>query len=827
MGVQARCAPHCKLTYTRNFPIDFDPVADHDAVVAGPNVRFTVLTSRLVRMEHSPAGTFEDRPSQAFWYRRQPVPRFQASRTESDVRIETDHLSLRYRANPDGFTADSLRVRLKGGGAEWRYGLPDPENLGGTVRTLDVVDGATALEPGLASRSGWAVIDDSASLVFDADGWLAPRDSAGNKDLYFFGYGSDYAGCQRDFCKVAGRTPMLPRWALGNWWSRYARYSADDIVGLMQEFRDHSVPLSVCVVDMDWHLTETGASSSGWTGYTWNRDLFPDPPAFVDELHRRGLKVALNLHPAAGVHPHEEQYAAMAEAVGIDPAGEEPVPFDIAEPRFVRAYFELLHHPIERQGIDFWWVDWQQGADSAVAGLDPLWWLNHLHFHDLARNSDRPLLLSRWGGLGSHRYPVGFSGDTIVSWESLAFQPYFTATAANVGYGWWSHDIGGHISGVEDAELYARWVQFGVFSPILRLHSTLNPFHERRPWAYDAETFRVSRDIMQLRHALIPYVYTMAWRNHNEGVAVVRPMYYEHPDAEEAYRCGGQYYFGSELVAAPFVTPADEHTRLSRQVVWLPPGDWFGFLSGKPYEGGGWHAIHGGLDEVPVFARAGAIVPLGSRAGWGGVDNPESLEVHVFPGAGNSFELYEDDGGHEHSLTTFSLRWESGRLAFKIHAARGATAHLPRQRSYKLLFRGIGTEPAVSVELNREPITCDVRFEDDTVIVSGIALAPTDALAVTLVTDEGGLLGDSDRRAATFQKLLRAFKLNTRVKWELDQSSTKIIADPGILTEYESALTPSQIQALKETVTGLHRERPGPPALASQQPEEESDDRDV
>jgi alpha-glucosidase (family GH31 glycosyl hydrolase) len=128
-----------------------------------------------------------------------------------------------------------------------------------------------------------------------------------------------------------------------------------------------------------------------------------------------------------------------------------------------------------------------------------------------------------------------------VSWESLAFQPYFTATASNVAYGWWSHDIGGHMQGSEDGELYARWVQFGVFSPILRLHSTNNPYQDRRPWAQDAQFFPVIRDALQLRHQLIPYVYTMAWRNHVEGLPLITPMYYEHPEAEAAYRCPQQY----------------------------------------------------------------------------------------------------------------------------------------------------------------------------------------------------------------------------------------------------------------------------------------------
>jgi alpha-glucosidase (family GH31 glycosyl hydrolase) len=216
----------------------------------------------------------------------------------------------------------------------------------------------------------------------------------------------------------------------------------------MDDFRPRHA-LSVCIVDMDWHVTDTGNQSSGWTGYTWNRALFPDPPAFIAELHRRGLKTALNLHPAEGIHPHEAQYAALARALGLDPEAQEPIPFNIVDPDFTRHYFELLHHPQEADGVDFWWMDWQQGELTGLPGLDPLWWLNHLHFYDLGRDDrKRPFVFSRWGGLGNHRYPIGFSGDTVVSWDSLAFQPRFTATAANVNYGWWSHDIGGHMGGL-------------------------------------------------------------------------------------------------------------------------------------------------------------------------------------------------------------------------------------------------------------------------------------------------------------------------------------------------------------------------------------------
>src|SRR5690606_37902690 len=338
--------------------------------------------------------------------------------------------------------------------------------------------GPVPLGDGLVSRSGWTVVDDSKTLMLDKDLWPQPREiSIAYKDLYFYGYAQDYLAAIQDHQLVSGKPNLLPRWALGNWWSRYWAYSSDELIRLMDEFQSQQVPLSVCIVDMDWHKTKTGNDSSGWTGYSWNRDLFPDPDRFIADLHHRNLKTALNLHPAEGIHNHEDGYPEMATRMGLDPTTGQPIPFEIADPQFSQAYFDVLHHPLENQGVDFWWLDWQQGSRSKIAGLDPLFWLNHLHFYDQGKTPEkRPFIFSRWPGLGGQRYPIGFSGDTVVDWSTLAFQPEMTATSSNVGYGWWSHDIGGHCEGVEEPELYLRWVQFGVFSPIFRLHSTNNEY---------------------------------------------------------------------------------------------------------------------------------------------------------------------------------------------------------------------------------------------------------------------------------------------------------------------------------------------------------------
>ena len=290
---------------------NFRPVANAKAIVTAPNVRFTVLTDRTFRIEYSKENVFEDRASQVFWYREQPVPEFKKTVTDKVLEIETDFLKLVYKISRNGFSRNNLSIALKNANVTWRYGdtARKAGNLKGTARTLDGVAGKTKLEDGLVSKAGWSVVDDSKTLVFDEGGWLVPRTNKtaikDSQDFYVLGYGHDIAALLRDYTRIAGAVPMIPRYILGNWWSRYWAYTQDELQALMQEFRERDVPLSVCIVDMDWHITKTGNDSKGWTGYTWNRDLFPDPQGFIAWLHSQGLRTALNLHPAVGVYPHE------------------------------------------------------------------------------------------------------------------------------------------------------------------------------------------------------------------------------------------------------------------------------------------------------------------------------------------------------------------------------------------------------------------------------------------------------------------------------------------------------------------------------------------
>jgi len=734
--------------------------ADSRAVVSAGHARFTVLTPAMIRMEWSEKDQFEDRASFAFVNRRLDVPEFTTTREGDWMVIKTRELTLRYRADGGRFAKDNLSVELQCAGkpVKWVPGMADTGNLRGTTRTLDGVSGACELEPGLLSRDGWTIVDDSKRLLFDnapsqphADAkavgmapnsiekpstqeggmaaavgghasaasapgesharstaagmppndqpWVATRRDADAIDWYFFGYGHDYKRALFDFTRVGGKIPLPPRYVFGAWWSRYWAYSDAELRQLVKEFDDHDVPLDVLVVDMDWHL-------DGWTGYTWNPKYFPDPKGFLDWAHQQGLKVTLNLHPADGVGKHEAAFADFAKAMGLDPAKTERIPFDCTDRKYMDAYFKLLHHPLEKMGIDFWWMDWQQGTGTKVAGLDPLFWLNHLHWNDMARNPERcidlsklsttqsattqgatavsavpstsqsaisaqssatnpladvgnsssqstasnddarlrPLIFSRWGGLGNHRYPIGFSGDTYCNWESLAFQPYFTATAGNVGYAYWSHDIGGHQPGKVDPELYVRWIQWGALSPILRTHTTKNPDAERRIWAFPEEYFLAAREAYRLRYQLLPYIYTMARKTYDTGLPLCRPLYYEWPELDEAYSRTGQYMFGDDLLVAPVTEPGDPMTGCANVEVWIPPGKWTNWFTGRTYEGPRIARLLVPLEDIPLFVREGAIIPMIPHERRSDPHMPATLALNVFPGEQGDTRVYFDDG---------------------------------------------------------------------------------------------------------------------------------------------------------------------------------------
>ncbi len=656
------------------------------------DTRISVLLDGVIRIEK---GAFCDEITQSFWKRNHGKVNFTSERKGNLVVIKTD------RAEFCVNISKGKPVWAKCG--ELFSKCDNRKNLLGTARTLDQAKGAVKLQKGIASRDGAAVLDDSESLVIKSDGQILPRDGKAS-DIYVFCYGHDYIGAVRALFLLCGEAPLIPRYVLGNWWSRYHAYSEESYLELMRKFSQKEIPLSVATIDMDWHWVNIAKQfpdfkatrgdyyivMNGWTGYSWNTDLFPDYKRFLNTLHDMGLKTTVNLHPASGVRSFEDMYEEMAEETDVDPKSGKRIDFDITDPKFVNAYFKVLHNPYEENGVDFWWIDWQQGKKTKTPGLDPLWALNHFHYLDRQRDGTRPMILSRYAGIGSHRYPLGFSGDSHMSWSALDFQPYFTSTASNCGYTWWSHDIGGHCRGAHDYEMYTRWVQLGVFSPVLRLHSTNNALSGKEPWNYCKQAENIVTDFMRLRHALIPYIYTMNRRTNAEGRALCEPLYYIEPERKEAYECKNGFMFGSELLVCPVTTKRDKDTHAAFTEVYLPSGRWTNFFNGKIYEGGKVVRVSSDLEEMPVFAKEGAIIPMAGDDRINSVDNQESLKVKLYRG-NNTFVLYEDDGttfaykNGDYRETKFHMEEKDNTLTLTVCVPEKAD-YIPEKREFTLDF---------------------------------------------------------------------------------------------------------------------------------------------
>ena len=459
-------------------------------------------------------------------------------------------------------------------------------------------------------------------------------------------------------------------------------------------------------------------------------------------------------------------------------------------------------------------------------GLDPLWMLNHMHYLDSGRGGNWPLTFSRYAGPGSHRYPVGFSGDTIVTWESLAFQPQFTATASNIGYGWWSHDIGGHMFGYRDEELEVRWYQLGAFSPINRLHSTDSPFNGKEPWNFHGDAERAMTSALRLRHAMIPYLYTMNRRAAFDNEPLVQPLYWDYPEIEAAYKLTDEFRFGTELLVAPIVDPAERSVQRAKADVWLPQGEWFDFFDGRHYTS---HPAEGrrleawrDLDRMPVFAKPGAIVPLQMPAegeALNSVANPRALQVVVFPGAENSFTLWEDDGAAQSkdrwASTEMALRFEGDSAQFSIASAEGATDVIPASRDWTVTFRGVAPEAmhAVRATVDGSAAAPEVAYDAETLSLTvtlrdvptsaAIAIDFADGLAVAddpVEADAFAVLKDAQMLYMTKEHAYRAIR--ELGKDALPALSTlEDLHGVGAQTKHQSHMPQPVIQALAEVLT--------------------------
>jgi hypothetical protein len=740
------------------------------AAVTDGHARFEVLTPTLIRLEYAADGRFEDRPSLTA-----PSRGLHAAYTTSvrhGIRvIRTSRMTLRYRRGSGAFAAGNLLVLIRRDGKTVRVhprfsappgpppdppnppartqapANPDPSpgprtsgNLGGWARGLDDQDKPVPLADGLLSRDGWYLLDDTRSpLLTSAGAGFATRPShaGGYQDGYLFGYGLDYARGLRDLRSLSGAAPLLPRRAFGNWFSRYWPYGAADLQGIVDRFRSERVPVDVLGIDTDYKAPVAQFASIAdtvlgrdptfpysWNGWDWNRDLFPDPKAFVDWLHARGLATYLNVHPSIGSKdPHwaETQQrsggliAPTRTACGYFMADTADCGvFDWTDPKHLDAYF-ALHAPFERQGVDFWWLDWCCDESRAhAAGLTEDTWINSLYARrQRARGSRWPAFSrigsSYWayfgqqepGAFAEHRQTIHFTGDAAATWDVLDFESRMSVAEGNLGLPYVSHDIGSFKGKHLDDDMYVRWIQAGALGPINRLHSNHG---DRLPWDYTGDAARIAADFLRLRGSLVPYLYTLARESHDTGLPMVRGMYLRWPRYDDAYRYDRQYMLGGDLLVAPVGTPGNP----AKKTVWFPPGDWVDYFTGERHHGPAVEELTVPLERMPLFARAGAVLPSQAYEPTDAAPGSAPLTLTTWAGADGAFRLYEDAGdGRDYRRGAFAFT----RIAHDDRGAAGTVVTIGRsrgafrsakRRAWEL--RVVGVERPGSVRVAGRPV---------------------------------------------------------------------------------------------------------------------------
>ena len=679
--------------------------AKNENIIRGQKYRITVLTERLVRLEYNENGVFNDEPTLLAWNRNFPKAEFTLNQDNHILEITTKYFKLTYNKERNFAKSNSsgiLKVNCLGTDRYWYYGHPEVRNYGTPGIFLEE-NGKTNFTKGLYSIEGFASIDDSRSKIMDEDGTI--RQKADNTtDVYLFVYDKDFDLCLRDYFYLTGMPALLPRYALGNWWSRNNAYDDQSVSDLIDNFNDHDIPLSVLLLDKDWHLRTNIKSKNLKTGFTWNKDLFADPALLSQYLHANGVRLGLSVNPSEGIYPIEEFYEVAKKYLETDKNG--VIPFNMYDPRFIDVYLKVIIHPLDNMGADFLWLDY-----ANKDAVEEMFLLKHYHFYDMMRDHKRrPMVLGYNALTAPHRYPVLYSGKTIVGWDTLKKIPAHNANAANMGVSWWSHDIGGYFKGTEDNELYIRYVQLGVFSPILKFGADAGKYYKREPWRWSVQTHEIAKDYLQLRHRLIPYLYTEAYNYHKNGVPIVQPLFYRYPNLYDDEIARNEYYFGSQLFVSPIVHKKEPVMNRVVHKFFVPDGTWYDIFTGKKFPGGKNYVSFFKDEDYPVFAKAGAIIPMGKNEIANDTTPPDDMEIQIFPGESNTYHLYEDDGISGlykkgfYLLTDIDYNYMPNNFTVIIRAVEGKSGIVPDKRNYKIRFRNTKKAEAVVARLKSDPI---------------------------------------------------------------------------------------------------------------------------
>ncbi|HEV3036579.1 MAG TPA: glycoside hydrolase family 31 protein [Candidatus Angelobacter sp.] len=523
---------------------------------------------------------------------------------------------------------------------------------------------------------------------------------------YYFLYGPEFDKIIAAYRELTGAAPLFGKWAYGYWQCKNRYDSQQEILSIAHRYRELHIPLDNIVQDWFWW------NIMGEPVFNKN---YPDPKGMVEDLHKNSVHLMISVWPffRPGSHVYEDMdrrgfFVDRTKVQSFHPPGQ--ALYDAFNPEARKYYWKLMNDALFKIGLDAWWLDTTEpeteGRETSILVTNKVALGNgarYVNEYPVATTSavyqgqrsesdqKRVFILSRSGYAGVQRNAAAvWSGDVDPNWESFRRQIPAGLNLSVSGIPYWTTDIGGFVSAnPEDPayrELYVRWFEFGAFSPVFRAHGTRTT-NQNEIWSYGPEAQKILIAYDRLRYRLLPYIYSVAWKVTSEGYTLMRPLVMDFRTDLRAQNIGDEYLFGPAILVAPVTEPAAASRHL-----YLPEAKWYDFWTGETVNGHRTIDAAALLDKLPLFVRAGSIVPLGPDVEFAAQDLSGPIELRIYRGADGDFDLYEDQGdtySYERGVyATIPLHWDDKNRVLTIDDRHGKFPGMQESRTFHVVFVG-------------------------------------------------------------------------------------------------------------------------------------------
>ena len=720
-------------------------ISNKESCIIGNKYRITILTPRLARLEYTPSGKFIDDPTALVINRTFPKTPYGITESETLIQIDTGIFTITYVKDKDfkaGNLGSNLKAVINNTTIEWQMNSPQVKNLRGINYSIDSIKDKIILDTGLYSLDGYAVVKDNTPVLTENDIFI-PREE-GSKDIYLFMYNKDFDGCLNDYFTLTGYPNLIPRYALGAWWYKNDNYTSKDIISLVDRFNKDNIPISIFLLGDSWR---------GNNNYIPSIDL----KNVSNYLAQKNIKLGVTINPNLEIAKGTNEYNLISNYTN-----EEKFKFIPLSNEKLGIYLNMFINNLEMQGVELYSIDYNNPNDK----ID-LWKFAHYHHGKIETRGKRGLSLTRNHGIAVHRYPIIWSGKTLVNWTTLNLLPRYNLQGYNVGVSFIAHPIGGYHNGIEEAELYLRYIQFACFSPIFLLASEGGKYYKREPWKWNPIIENDIINFMNLRYKLIPYIYTESYNYHKTGKGIVKPFYYDYPKILDDVQYKNQYFFGQNLFVSPITNKKNIVIDRVMKKIFVPDGIWFNLLDGKQYNGAKYYTNFYRDEDYPVFVKAGSIIPMSYNIKE---DIPSTLELNIYPLNDGTYNLYEDDGITNnykkgmYMITNFSYHYEKDNYTLKISKSEGK--NLLSKRNYLLRFKNTKNIKAVYIE--DKSITYNCYYDKNDFIIQINNLIVGRDLEVN-IKGENVLVSSIRLINEDIKEILYDLAINTSLKDKLDE----------------------------------------------------------